>query len=257
VEVLYINLKKRPERNERFLQTNLAITTFQRLDAVEGLQVRWEDLLKEGLAQEPLPRYTPGAVGCALSHRKVWDLCIVRGTPVTVAEDDAVFNRYFEERAASVLARLPFNWDIVLWGWNFDSILHVEFIEGVKESVMKFDARNLGLPQPGEPAAQVAAGSRGASVFQQRDYDVLPLRLLGAFGTVCYSVSPSGAARLRDLCFPLRHEIISVPGLGRDLPNYGIDTVMNKHYRSLNSYVSFPPLVWTENDKAISDVGPG
>jgi hypothetical protein len=33
-----------------------------------------------------------------------------------------------------------------------------------------------------------------------------------------------------------------------------IDTARNRQYRSLNSYVSYPHLVWTENDKAISDV---
>ncbi|MGO9112614.1 MAG: hypothetical protein ACLP9L_25565 [Thermoguttaceae bacterium] len=56
----------------------------------------------------------------------------------------------------------------------------------------------------------------------------------------------------------MKNETVSIPGLGRQLVNFGIDTIMNKHYRALNSYVCLPPLVGTENDKSTSDVnGPG
>jgi len=80
------------------------------------------------------------------------------------------------------------------------------------------------------------------------------MRLLTAFGTVCYTLSPRGARSLRDRCFPLRNEAIWVPGLDRRLLNFNIDSIMNKHYGDLKSYVSFPPLVWTENDTSTSDV---
>ena len=83
---------------------------------------------------------------------------------------------------------------------------------------------------------------------------MLPLRLTTAFGLVCYSLSPKGAQVLLRKCFPLKNENIAIPGLGRKLTNFGLDTAMNKHYGSLKAYVSFPPLVWTENDKATSDI---
>jgi GR25 family glycosyltransferase involved in LPS biosynthesis len=239
VQVHYINLEKRKDRNDSFMRVNAALAAFHRVDAVEGARLQVDDLLREGLIQEPLRAYTAGALGNALSHKKMWERCAFGAAPVTVAEDDAVFNRHFAEKAPAVLAMLPPAWDIVLWGWNFDSILHVEVIEGLKQSVMHFDASMLGVR---------------TLEFQEKEYDVLPLRLIGAFGLVCYTVSPKGAQRLGDLCFPLRNEVVPVPGLGRNIINFGIDTMMNKYYRSLQSYASFPPLVWTENDKGTSDV---
>jgi len=83
------------------------------------------------------------------------------------------------------------------------------------------------------------------------------MRLITAFGTVCYSVSPQGAKSLLQRCFPLKNEIVSIPSLDRRFLSFGIDSIMNKHYSALKSYVCFPPLVWTENDKSTSDVAGG
>ena len=96
---------------------------------------------------------------------------------MTVCEDDAIFNRHFSRRAEAILSGLPRDWDIILWGWNFDSILHVELIEGMGQMVMHFDPSKLGASN-GRVSGEV--------------YDVLPLRLVTAFGTICYSVSPKG-----------------------------------------------------------------
>ena len=205
-----------------------------------------EELLRRGLIVEPLKAYTAGALGCALSHKSLWDHCACGEAAVTVCEDDAIFNRDFSARAATVLRGLPPDWDIILWGWNFDSVLHVELIEGMKQTVMRFDPSQL---------------AQRTAEFQGKRYEILPMRLVAAFGIVCYSLSPRGARSLSERCFPLRNEIVSIPGLGRDVLNFGIDSIMNKHYRALRSYVCFPPLVWTENDKSTSDVsrkaGPG
>jgi hypothetical protein len=90
--------------------------------------------------------------------------------------------------------------------------------------------------------------------FQELDYSVLPVRVLGVFGLPCYTISPQGARRFSELCFPLRRECIPVPSLGWNLRNANIDALMNKHYGSLTAYVAIPPLVWTENDKRTSDI---
>ena len=237
--VHYLNLQRRPDRNERFLEMNAPWADLCRVPAVDGRAIAVEDLIRNGMIQEPLRAYTGGALGCAASHRKMWEECVRLGEFSTVAEDDAVLNRHFREKAASLLTRLPTDWQIVLWGWNFDSMLHAELIEGVKAGVMWFD--------------RVPLGER-LREFRQNDYDVLPLRLLGAFGTVCYSVSPAGARHLLEGCFPLKNERVFFPAFKRSLLNFGIDTVMNKHYRSMKAYACFPPLVWTENDKTASDV---
>jgi len=240
VVVFYLNLARRKDRRDRFLAANATIARFHRWEAIDGSTLHVDELVRRGLLAEPLEAYTRGALGCALSHKGLWDHCAAGNTAITVCEDDAIFNRHFARRAETVLAALPNNWDIILWGWNFDAILHVDLIPGMKQAVMQFDA---------------AALADRSCEFQEKAYEILPMRLVTAFGTICYSLSPHGARSLGERCFPLRNEFIPIAGMGRQLMNFGIDTIMNKHYSALQSYVSFPPLVWTDNDKSTSDVG--
>jgi glycosyl transferase family 25 len=240
VEIVYINLASRPDRNERFLRLNADLADFRRVDGVVGADQSADDLIRSGVIVESLTAFTPGALGNALSHKKVWERAAAGDSVVTLVEDDGAINRHFPMRAPGVLAKLPADWDIILWGWNFDSVLHAGILNGLKEAVTYFDGRPLG--------AAVAA-------FQEADFDVMPLRLVNAFGIVSYSVTPAGARRLLAACFPLRNDPILIPGLNnRLLANISLDATMNRHYRSLNAYVCFPPLVWTENDHGSSDV---
>jgi glycosyl transferase family 25 len=239
VEIVYINLAARPERDERFQRLNAGIADFRRTDGVVGATLRTADLVRAGVIAEPLTSFTAGALGNAVSHKALWEQCAATSAVLTVAEDDAAFNRRFPERAVRVLAQLPPDWDIILWGWNFDSVLHVGILGGLKEAVMNFDARALG-PRVAD--------------FQAADDSVQPLRLVNAFGLVSYSVSPAGARRLLAACFPLRNDAVPIAGLNCRLLNISLDATMNKHYRTLRSFVCFPPLVWTENDKSASDV---
>jgi GR25 family glycosyltransferase involved in LPS biosynthesis len=241
VHVYYLNMARRPERNEQFLKWNASVAGVERVEAADGSSLRIEDLVRDGMIQEPLKTYTAGGYGCALSHKRMWERAVAEQTVVTVAEDDAVLNRRFAEKAEALLARLRPDWDIVLWGWNFDAILNIEIIEGMRRTVMRSDRRRLGAKM---------------CEFQEKDYDVRPFRLIAAFGTICYSVSPKGAEQLLRLCFPLKNERVVVPGMRGTLPNAGIDVVMIQHYRTLKSYVSLPPLVWTDNDKSTSDIHP-
>jgi GR25 family glycosyltransferase involved in LPS biosynthesis len=239
VEIVYINLTSRPDRNERFLRLNAGVADFRRIAAVVGASFQTADLIRDRVIIESLTAYTPGALGNALSHKKLWEECVASNAVLTLAEDDAAFNRHFASKAQQVFAQLPEDWDIILWGWNFDSVLHVGILNGIREAVMYFDARPLGPRVP---------------EFQAQDYPVQLLPLMNAFGIVSYSVSPAGARRLLAACFPLTNEPIPIPGLNRLLANISLDATMNRHYRTLKSFACFPPLVWTENDKSISDV---
>jgi GR25 family glycosyltransferase involved in LPS biosynthesis len=238
MQVLYINLERRKDRNEEFLRRNSRSADCCRVDAPDGRFLRIEDLIAGGLIVEPLEAYSLPRLAIAISHRELWKRAASAAVPVTVAEDDAVLNRRFSEKAAKVMAKLPDDWDLIFWGWNFDSILHCEVIPGLKQGVMHFD-----------PAPLFDKLDR----FQEIDADPMPLRLFGAFGTLCYSVSPKGA-RLLDHCFPLKNELVPVPGLGRQLKNFSLDALMNKYYGVFKAFVSFPPLAWSENDKTTSDL---
>lgn len=241
MRVCYLNLQRRPDRNAQFLRWNASVAELERIEAVDGTRLGTEELVREGVIERPLKHCTAGALGCAASHKRMWERSVAEQAVVTVAEDDAVLNRRFAEKAPALLGRLPPDWDIVLWGWNFDAILHVEILEGMKRAIVRSDRRPLG---------------RRLAEFQAKDYDASLLPLIAAFGTVCYSVSPKGAGQLLGLCFPLKRERIVVPGMKIRLPNATIDVVMISHYRNLKSYVCVPPLAWTENDKSASDIEP-
>jgi GR25 family glycosyltransferase involved in LPS biosynthesis len=234
-----ISLQRTPERRQAFLGRNghLPSTFF---DAVDGARLTPEDIAATGLFAPGLARtYTAGAYGCALSHWQLWGEVIERRAPLTIVEDDAVFRHDFAERSQEVLARLPDGWDMVVWAWNFDSVLSVHAMPGVTPAAMVFDQALL----------------RGSlDTFQRSTDPVLPLRLDRCFGVPAYTISAAGAERLRRLCFPLAELSVRFPILNREFPNLGIDMALNAAYSSTSTWVSFPALAVTCNDLATSTI---
>ena len=94
----------------------------------------------------------------------------------------------------------------------------------------------------------------GIEAFQSARLAPQAFRLFNAFGVVAYSVSPTGAESMKSHCLPLRNMDVPVPGLGRAVPNRGIDVMLNSVYPRINAYVCFPPLVVTRNFHGISTV---
>jgi glycosyl transferase family 25 len=241
MEICYLNLARRADRDAAFLQFNSHLSNLRRIDAVDGNSLDLERLVREGIMAGPLPGFTQGALGNALSHRMIWEQSIQCGAAVTIAEDDAVFNLHFEPKASRVLSLLPPDWDLIYWGWNFDSGIDVQILEGLRHSVMFFEKGNLGTD---------------IGKFRNLDSEVIPLRLFGAFGTVAYSASAKGAEALLRNCFPLRHENIFAAALQKHVSSCSMDVTMSKYFPVLKAYICIPPLAWTENDKAASDVRP-
>ena len=79
----------------------------------------------------------------------------------------------------------------------------------------------------------------------------LPLR--NAFGVLCYAISPKGAKILLKKCFPLHNETFHVPALDRQLTTFTLDCLMNRYYRDMQSFVAFPPIAVSPNEKSTSD----
>lgn len=238
MEFFYINLDKRVDKNASFLKHNGNLLPFRRFSGVDGANLDTNMLTEQGIIDSELDCYSRGALGCALSHKSLWDYAEQQAEPVTIVEDDAILNRYFQSESVKMLGQLPPDWDIILWGWNFDSILQVH-LPGGCNSVTSFTS----------PVSE-----NQLIEFRCSPVNSAPQKLMGAFGTVAYTVSPRGAQRLKQCCFPLLKEYILISGLNRKLLNIGIDVVMNKWYPHLQAYVAFPPLVMTKNDKAASDI---
>ena len=191
------------------------------------------------MTMSPALSYTPGAIGCALSHLELWERCGAGSEPMTICEDDAVLHSAFEPRAAELLGNLAQGWHLVLWGWNFDSVMQYEMLEGVPVVIA---------------GADEAAMRRGARVFQQTARQFELRRLRRAIGAVAYTISPEGARRLRTEALPLRPLAIKFPLFNDPFPNSGIDMVMNYCYDELNAFVCVPPLALAMNEKAKTTV---
>lgn len=197
-----INLDRCPERLKMFSETNSHID-FVRFSAIDAAKLGRD-----------------ATDGCTLSHLTLWRQAISTGKPLTVCEDDAIFSHFFEDNAEHILATLPPEWDIILWGWNYDTTLH--FYMGPSAFPSPCSA------QFDEDQLRLLADQFQASVMSPRAF-----RLTRAYGTVCYTISPAGAEKLLEHCSPLFAPV---------------DIMLNEVYARMNSFVSFPPLVITKNE---------
>lgn len=236
VKVIHVDGHR--ERRDAFVSRNEHLC-FDFIEGVDGKSLPAEVLSDELLFENPPPVWSRGAYGCALSHLKMWNWAIEKNCPVTIAEDDAIFRFDFVTESEKVISKLPADWDLILWGWNFDSILSVNVLPGVSPTVMLFDQASL---------------RKNTEIFQGQDTSSNPVRLDKCFGIPAYSISPTGAEKFKSLCFPIARFQIHFPVLNRKISNTGIDIAMNRIYSKTNSFVSFPPLVITKNEHAISTI---
>jgi glycosyl transferase, family 25 len=227
-----ISLARQPDRRSEFLRRNPHVaSTF--LDAVDGHALGIEQIRESGLfLAEVETTYDAHAYGVAMSHWQLWNEAAASDTPLTIAEDDALFRHDFEARSDAVLAALPADWDFVLWGWNFDSVVCVHAMGDSSPVAMLFDQPRL---------------RASLDAFQSLTSPVQAFRLERAFGLPAYTVSPKGAAKLLPLCFPQRQQSVWLPVFNRSLENVGVDVATNAAYPRTQSFACFPPLAVTPN----------
>jgi len=238
VKIHLINLDRSTDRLAEFMAVNRHMANIQRFPAVEGSRIDRAGLIARGVI-DPTLDYTAGALGNALSHFRLWELAIETNQPLTLCEDDAVFNRFFTSEAEALLQSLVPNWHIIFWGWNFDALALFEFIPGVSTCLSYFDQDRM---------------RNGIQQFQSATLLPRPFRLLAAFGIVCYTISPLGAQVLQRLCTPLRGAAVAVPAANRRFANKDLSVALVEFLPRINAFASFPPLVITKNEHTISTV---
>ncbi|WP_244110230.1 glycosyltransferase family 25 protein [Burkholderia cenocepacia] len=208
------------------------------VDAVDGRALSDTAIADSGLFAPGLP-YTRGAIGIAMTTHRLWTDIAAGDALVTIAEDDAIFRPDFNEAAMQFLAAHADRYDFVAWGYNFDSILRGSIFNSRTPVTMRFDEGAL---------------AQAVEDFRTDRGPVLVMNLLEFYGICAYTISPAGARFLLDHCFPLRPETLFSHGLGRTLPNYGIDVAMNKFYGAMRSAAAFPPLAVTMNTRETSTI---
>ena len=236
-----INLGRQPERYDNFLRLNAATKiAFERFDASDGVLLSREDAVGMKLVA-PGTQFTPGAGGCAASHFRIWQQTVESGTPALVFEDDAILRNDIKERLDVLLPALT-NWDYIALGYNTDLVLDLDWAPGMR-AMMVF--------QPKYP------NDENAAVFQVSTAQVAAIRLNNCFGTPGYVISPAGARKLLQLCFPMDNRSYPVPAYNATGKVIGIDSMLNTVFASVRAFACFAPLVVTKNDQATSTVQTG
>jgi glycosyl transferase, family 25 len=244
LRVHFLNLDRSKDRLAEFKHVNSHLSESIRIPAVDGQRLDVASLARQGIVTEDiLTSYHVGALGAAVSQLALWDLAIKIGQPLTICEDDAIFNRQFDLHAEQVIRTLPAEWDLVLWGWNFDSVLSVAVLPGVANSQILFEQTSMSLD---------------GAAFRQLSLSPQAFKLLWAWGIPCYTVSSKGAQTLKSMLLPLRPMSITRPDgrLARTFPVTGLDGALNGIYRHISAFACFPPLVLTKNERSRSTIQP-
>ena len=235
--VQVISLVDAYERRQSFAKNN-AHLDFEFVEAVNGRSLDFDKIPMPDVF-DPQLKYTKGAIGCALSHIGLWRRAANEESPLTIAEDDAIFRHDFGGQIVHYLKSTESDWEITVWGWNFDSIFSVNVMPNISSCVMVFNQDQL---------------RSATDKFQLLTSTPSFLPLHKCSGTPAYTVTPRGARKLLDLCLPLKPMQVYFPLMNRWLSNYGIDIALCNIYSSVDARVAFPPLVVTKNDLSISSV---
>jgi glycosyl transferase, family 25 len=242
-DLFVLNLKHRIDRQTKFQQLHAHHhIDYEFFEAVDGRKIQLEDLIKYNLAVADLKYYTAGALGCALSHRALWQRCIAADRSMIICEDDAILRSDFETILPQLIDRFPVDWDVVLLGYNLDSATSLELFPGVvMHSVFSAFAGKV----PNEEDIATFVGVKTIPSL---------LALHHAFGTCAYLISPKGARRLLKICFPLSNRSIYIPSLRRTIVSFGLDSLLNTFYSELQAFCLVPPLAISPNDRQDSDI---
>lgn len=239
MKIHVVNLDRTPARLHEFLQANAHLTDLVRFPAIDGLTLDLQAMAQRNEIDPALLEiYTKGAVGNVMSHLALWRQVIAANQPMTICDDDTIFNHAFVNTVQVIIDQLPAGWDWISWGWNFDAFMQMDFLPGSTPCTLVPDQK------------QMRSNTR---TFQRQIIQPQPFRLLQAFGTPCYTISPKGARAFLDRCWPIRKMRLTLP-MGYYLDNVGIDVMLSMAYPLTNAFVSFPPLVITSNDHSKSTV---
>lgn len=133
-EVYLINLKRRPDRLQQFMQkfnaSDLKHNNILKFNAIDGSILDTEKIFISDVAKAEIKQIettgfrtkhyqlTRGAIGCYLSHIQVWEHILdSKHNAVIIFEDDANVPVDIKQTIQENMRHIPENWDIVLFGF--------------------------------------------------------------------------------------------------------------------------------------------
>lgn len=133
-KIYLINLKRRPDRLNNFLknykESDMKNYNVVKFDAIDGsnldvMKCPLSELARAELQQLEFTGFrtkhyqlTKGAIGCYLSHVKIWENILKNESEVAlIFEDDAQIPADLNKRIHEEMHNIPNDWDIVLFGY--------------------------------------------------------------------------------------------------------------------------------------------
>lgn len=210
----------------------------QIFNAIDGNALDLNKLEEQNLIKGPFKSMNKYIIANGLSQRELWLKCISLNENCIIFEDDAIIRKDFVKQYYNLINQVA-NFDILYFGYNFDSIIHFEFLESMAALRCFFDKKNVNIND-----------------FSELTTPVYPFRTKNNFGIPGYVISPAGAKKLLKLCFPMQERNIYISTLKRQTTTYTLDIMINYFYDKINPYICFPPVVITPNEKSDSDCTP-
>lgn len=116
--IFYINLARRPDRNEKVMQEFEKIGIAHAVQRIEAFD--HQTCSSIGIIAQNL-KVSPGNIACAWSHLKVVYHCIANNIPkYLVFEDDAEPCENFNETFVEYYKQVPDDWELLYLGANHD-----------------------------------------------------------------------------------------------------------------------------------------
>lgn len=233
MKVLVISLRRTPARWAEFQKHNsnsLQGCELIKVDGVDGIEQLATIHSTKIITKPAREGWTLGALGTALSHMLCWRRCSLGTEPVVILEDDVILASNWQQELHQLIKA---NQQLVLLGWNLDSMLHAELFE---------NQEFISLFEPAYPDI-----SRLKNIVNSKEPRKLR-RLRSAFGLPAYCLTPKMAENL--LKSVGRLEVVPIE-LKRGFPtclSSGIDGLLNNHYWDLKAAIVIPPLALAINN---------
>ena len=230
-----ICLDKNSERYQKF-SINNAHLKHQIFKGISGKDLSKEEVIKSGLYSKSLldsNLVSDGAIGCAASHRELWKEVIRTEKPMLILEDDVITHKnitYFINENYRQMMEL----DIIFFTINTNTILQSVSPEGMETVTMFRD-----LYPSEEWIKQTLSNTKLKAVR--------PHKLVKAFGSSAYFITPTGACKMDEKTFPLKGDTINIPKINEKLISVAHDVEANRFYHELDAYICLPFLAFTPN----------
>lgn len=237
-----IHLEDHVDRKRDFLSNNPGLSDLVWTAGTKGACVDRTAMIAAGdLA--PGAEMVDGALGNAVSLIRLLRLCIDTGEIVTILENDAILAHEFDRHSLRLMESIHFDFDIIQWGWNFDSVLYLFPM-----------SRALG---PVEIRARQEFVSLGYREFQEWKCERTLILLGHQWGSHCLTVTPQGARNMLELLLPLSTEPFFREDLNLRIRPKSYDSMLGRYYPKLKAFTCFPPLSVAVNDKSKSTIWEG